>query len=318
MTVPLLTGQFNPTGNGDTVSAAGTFQTNTWTAAVFPLAVSATDTNIYIGTYIDHNAPGTLEQFKFQINPAGGSSGTIWESSNNRLFTLGSSAQTNPVVFWNNLSTNQVLLQATTITFTVNMTNAVDVFGNPFVPSTDSVIVNGDWPTPPWPVNWTDPALLQDYPAYVLQNNPVGSSFYTGTFTVPAGHTLVVQYKYGIDHNDLDQLSNTNADNEAGAFLNHTRYIRGQGSYSFPTDIFGIQRTNLAAATEPAFGALATGVPAAGLLPITWLGLPSVHLQTTTNLANPVWQDINGTAGLNSTNWPMTNSAEFFRLIQTP
>jgi len=314
MTVPLLTGEFNPSGNGDTVSAAGTFQTNQWTAGAFTLAPSDANPNIYIGTYVDYHAPGTGEQFKFQINPAGNGASASWESVNNRTFTLSANAQTNPVVFWNNLNTNQVTLQATTIKFTVNMDNAVDVFGNPFDPGNDRVLVNGDFVTPTWPVNWTDPAIDSDYGAYFLANDPSGSPFYTGTFIVPAGHSLEVQYKYGIFHNT--SAINTNADNEASAYLNHTRYIRAMGSYNFPTDIFGIQQTNLPAATEPAFGNLAIGSPAAGIVPITWLGLPSVHLQTSTNLTNPVWQDQTDTTGLSATNWPMTSGAQFFRLIQ--
>lgn len=313
MTVPLLTGEFNPSGNGDTVSAAGTFQTNQWTAGAFTLTASA-NPNIYVGTYVDYHAPGTGEQFKFQINPAGNGGSASWESINNRTFTLNATAQTNPVVFWNNLNTNQVLLEATTIKFTVNMTNAVDVFGFPFDPNNDRVLVNGDFVTPTWPVNWTDPAIDSDYGAYFLQNESPGSSLYSVSFVVPAGHSLEVQYKYGIFHNTA--AINTNADNEASAYLNHTRYIRTFGTYNFPVDIFGIQQTNLPAATEPAFGNLAIGSPVAGKVPVTWLGLPSVHLQTSTNLSNPVWQDQNNTTGLSSTNWPMSGSAQFFRLIQ--
>jgi hypothetical protein len=314
MSVPLLTGALNP-GNGDTVSAAGTFQTNQWTAGAFVLTASAGNPNIYIGTYTDYNAPGTGEQFKFQINPAGNGASANYESVANRMFLLASMAQTNPVVFWNNLSTNQVLLAPTTITFTVNMSNAVDVFGYLFDPVNDNVVVNGDFLNPTWPNFWTD-ALLGgfDYTANLLQNN-AQNLLYTGTFTVPAGSSLEVQYKYGIIHG-YTGTSNTNADNEAGFGMNHTRYVRASGSYNFPTDIFGIQRTNLAAATEPPFGNLAVGALAAGHVPITWLGLPSVSLQTATNLSNPVWQTQTGTAGLSATNWPVTAPVQFFRLIQ--
>lgn len=316
MTVPIVTGSFNP-GNGDSVSAAGTFQSpisaNQWQAGVFVLTNNPTGTNqyLYTGTYIDQNAPGTGEQFKFQIDSPNNDN-TNWESINNRTFTQGSSAQVLPAVTWNNEDTNTVLLQPTTITFTVNMTNAVDVFGYPFDPANDDVVIAGTFTTPQWTLNWTDPLLASDYGQYVLQNNPAGSELYTGTFTVPAGSPFEIQYKYGIYH-DTGEI-NTNADNEAGFGLNHTRYIRTAGAYNFPVDIFGLQQTNLPAATETAFGNLAIGSPVAGKFAINWLGLPGVHMQVSTNLFN--WQDINTTTGLNATNWPASGPNEYFRLVQ--
>ncbi len=150
----------------------------------------------------------------------------------------------------------------------------------------------------------------------MLANNPPGSSLYTATFLVPAGNPLEVTYKYGIYHDTGDL--NTNVDNEAYYGQNHTRYIRSTGTYNFPVDTFGVQLTNAAAATEPVFGNLAVGQPAAGKLPVTWLGYPNVHLQTSTNLAGNVWQDLNSTTGLSSTNWPMSGDNQFFRLIQLP
>jgi len=228
---------------------------------------------------------------------------------------LGSTAQTLPVVFWNDEDPNNVLLVPTTVTFTVNMTNAVDVFGNPFDPANDLVMVDGTFVTPNWPVmdHAADPVINSDYPSHVLQNNPPGSSFYTDTFTVPPGTSLEIFYKYGIYHNS--SALNTNVDNEAGFGDNHERYIRALGTYNFPVDIFGIQRTNPAAATEPSFGNLAIGQPAAGQLPITWLGRPGVYLQSTTNLVTGVWVNVNATDGTNSDSWPQTAGSEFFRLV---
>jgi hypothetical protein len=315
MTVPLAAGQFNP-ANGDTCGAAGTFQTNQWTVGANGFLLTnnptAANSNIYSGTYIDLNTPGTAEQYKFVINSGGT---TTYESINNRTFLLNSSARTNPLVLWNNEDPNQVILTPTTVTFTVNMTNAVDVFGNPFNPATDVVVVNGNFMNPPWPNFWSD-ALLGgfDYVQNVLQNGGT-NLLYTGTFTVAAGSSLQVQYKYGIIHN-FTGTSNTNADNEANFGLNHTRYIRTVGNYNFPVDIFGIQQTNLAAATEPAFGNLAIGKPTAGQLPISWLGLPGVHLQFTTNLLSTNWVNLNATSGTSATNWPTGGGNGFFRLIQ--
>jgi hypothetical protein len=147
----------------------------------------------------------------------------------------------------------------------------------------------------------------------LLQNGGT-NLLYTGTFTIGAGNPLQIQYKYGIIHN-YTGTGNTNADNEAFANLNHTRFIRATGTYNFPVDNFGMQQTNLAAATELPLMNLAIGKPTAGHLPITWLGLPGSHLQYTTNLANHVWVDWTATTGFSATNWPQTNAPAFFRAV---
>jgi hypothetical protein len=319
MTAPIAAGTFNP-GSGDTVSAAGTFQSslsaNQWKAGLFVLTnnPTAANTNIYSGVYIDPNPPGAGEQYKFTINPGGNGSSANFETINNRFFVLPSTAETLPVVYWNNADPNNVLLAPTTVTFTVDMTNAVDSFGYPFNPASDAVIINGDFLTPQWPNFWTD-ALLGgfDYTANLLQNDGT-DLLYTGTFTVPSGKSLEVQYKYGIIHN-YNGTGNTNCDNEALPNLNHTRYIRATGTYNFPVDIFGIQQTNLPAATEPSFGSLAIASPVAGHLPLSWLGRPGVYLQYTTNLSNGPWVQVGATGGINSTNWPETNGPVYFRLV---
>jgi len=316
MTAPIASGILVP-ANGDTVSAAGTFQSslaaNQWKAGTFVLSPTAANTNIYTGTFIDANAPGSSEQFKFQINPAGNGASANWESVANRLFTLGSTAQTNPLVYWNNLDPNNVLLGSTMITFTVNMTNAVDDFGYPFNPTTDAVVVNGDFMNPTWPNLWIDANLgTLDYSGNVLQNDGT-DLLYTGTFTVAAGNSLAVQYKYGIIHN-YTGYANTNCDNEAGYGQNHTRYIRATGTYSFPVDIFGSQ-TNAAAATEPSVGSLGIGSPAGGNLPLSWLGRPGVYLEYTTNLVAGPWVQLSATSGTNAFSWPQTNGTAFFRLV---
>ena len=337
MTVPIVSGTFNP-GSGDTVSAAGSFQTNTWNTGVFILTnnPSGGNAHLYTGTYLDRNQPGAGEQYKFVITS---STATNYETiSGNRTFLLGSTAQTLPVVFWNNLNTNQFILAATTVTFTVDMTGAVDVYGFPFDTAHDSVVINGDFATPAWnsyPNNspayfWTDTYFydpidnISDYgpgnpygPNFILQDSGDGQHF-TGTFTIPAGHSYQVNYKYGIYHNNSAFL--TNCDNEAFANNDHHRYVRANGTYNFPTDIFGVQRPtnpNSATATEPLYG-IALGHPSAGHLSINWLGFAGVLLQSSTNLVNPVWQNVSGSGGAGSTNWPMSSGAQFFRMWPTP
>jgi hypothetical protein len=328
MTVPIVSGTFTP-GSGDTVSAAGTFQTNTWSPGSFVLTNNSggANPNIFTGTYLDRNQPGAGESYKFVVISGGGAN-TNWEN-NNRTFLLGSTAQSLPTVFWNNLNTNQVVLAATTLNFTVDMTGAVDSFGYPFVSGSDAVVINGDFLNPQWPNIWTDATLYyppfgNDYgpgngsnPVLVLQDSGDGYHF-TGSFTIPAGQTHKITYKYGIYHSNGSQF-NTNCDNEGVFGQNHERYIRNSGTYNLPTDIFGAPRVGkyAAGAGEPLYG-IALGSPMPGHLPINWLGFPGVHLQTCTNLVTPVWQDLSGTDGAGTNNWPTISGGQFFRLWPTP
>ena len=334
MTVPIATGMFNP-GSGDTAGCAGTFQTNQWTVgnvSSFILTNNPTsaNSNVYSGTYVDRNAPGSIEAYKFVINTNGG--GTLFETPSStgggdRAFVLGSSAATNTLVFWGDTNSSQVLLTPTIVTFTVDMAGAVDTFGYPFDYNNDLVVIDGNFVTPQWPHIWTDatlyyPSIQNDYgpgncagnPNLVLQTTD--NRFFTGTFTIPAGQPHQVLYKYGIYHNNSS--FNTNCDNEGGYGQNHVRYIRSSGTYNFPVDLFGEQRTNAyaAGAGELLYG-IASGTVSAGHLPVSWLGFSGVNLQTCTNLANQVWQNVS-TNGTGTTNWPATGAPRYFRLWPTP
>lgn len=314
MSLPIAAGTFNP-GNGDTVSVSGSFQTNQWTPNAFLLSPTGGNGHIYSGTYTVADQPGTGEQYKFVITTSGGP--TNYETiSANRTFLLGSSATTLPVVYYNNLDPNNALLAPTVVTFSLTITNGtLDVFGNPFNPATDLIFVDGDFTSPQWQVmgNATDPTIDQDYPAYVMTNNPIGSSTYTAQFTIPAGNPLQLTYKYGIYHNQPYQI-NTNVDNEAGFALNHSRYIRATNTYNLPSDTFGAQRVSLANATEISFGNLTIGAPSAGKALVSWLGRPGVYLQSATNLASPTWSTIPYTNGVSSNNWSTTGNPTYFRL----
>ena len=308
--------------NGDTVGCAGTFQTNSFgvgaTGFILTNNPTASTSNIFSGSYVDRNAPGAGERYKFVINTNGG--GTAYElpastGGGDRQFLLGSVAATNPLVLWNDLSLNDVALTDTTVTFTVDMNNASDLFGFPFDAGNDTVFIAGDFTSPTWLINWTDPIPDQTYSGYQLVNTPPGSSLYSHAFVIPAGNSILVNYKYGIYHNTSSL--NTNLDNEAGFGLDHTRYVRANGTYSFPTDIFGVQRTNSSLAVEPPFGNLAAGKLVAGKIPVTWLGRRGVRLQTATNLVNAVWQNEPATDGSSATNWPVgTFKTRYFRLVQ--
>jgi hypothetical protein len=313
MTVPLEAGTFSP-ANGDILSVAGTFQTNTWSPGICVLTNSAVSTNIYYGTFLDLNQPGIGEAFKFQIMPSSLAS-TNWENSGDRFFLLGSTALTNPLVLWSNLDPHNAAPTATLVTFTVDMTGAVDDNSVAFDVNNDLPLVDGDFTSPQWQVmnNATDPTVLGDYSSYFL--NRVGNTMlFTNSFLVPAGNALQLSYKYGILHNS-GNINTSTVDNEAPFGQNHVRFIRALGSYNLPTDIFGQQHTNQAAATEPSFGNLAIGRLSGGTFPISWLGRPGVHLQYTTNLVNSAWIDVSATDGGMATNWPSTSSGRYFRLV---
>ena len=321
MTYQIQLGYFHP---GSSVYVAGNF--NGWPAASsgtglvltnYPPYNSGGNTNIYYGTNTFTGLPGTSPtQYKFNQNDASAQNGG-WESIDNKTLTLLTTNGTLvlPIAVFNNLYASEVLATNTLLTFTVDMTGAVDEFGNPFDVNNDEVLVDGDFLNPQWAAlsHPTDPEIQSDYGQNFLTRE--GSTMlFTNSYLVPAGNPLEITYKYGIYHDSGDL--NTNVDNEAGYAQNHVRYIRNDtGVYNFPTDIFGQQRTNSAAAQEIAFGNLAIGRPSGSVFPITWLGLPGVHLQYSTSLGGG-WTDLNGTDGTMSTNWPSTSNTSFFRLIR--
>ncbi|HVU28309.1 MAG TPA: hypothetical protein VHG71_11315 [Verrucomicrobiae bacterium] len=278
--------------NGDALNGwSGTACTNDPTAA---------NTNVYTSPYF-HLQVGTAVQYQFrylsdgqtQYDAKGGVSGV------NRTFTVPNVASTNvPTVFWDDALPTDVLNVDTTVTFTLNMTNAVGVTnGVPehvFDPANDYVFVNGDFAG--W-LNW-DPITLFGA-GLELENNPPGSELYTYTVTFPAGHARALTYKYSINGND----------DEAGFAQNHFRYIRStNGVYNLPMDTFGVMYN------EPKVGGLTIGNPSGGVVPINWLSYPNVNLQMSTDLTT--WQDVPNTVGGSSTNWPVGSGNAFFRLIQ--
>jgi hypothetical protein len=206
------------------------------------------------------------------------------------------------------------------VTFSVDMTDAKEYPSGPaFDPNSDTVFLNSPGFTGAW-LGW-DPYSLGSYQLF-----QVGSSLiYTNTFSVPVGGAITVTYKYGI-WDGADTL-----DNEAVSGSNHGRVIRSLagGAYSFPTDTFGNQYN------EPSFGDL-KAVPSqisvdypSKSVKVSWLGSPSVQLQTTTNLSKGAWVSHPETSGttwstgvpstdgfISVTNMLLGQGPLFFRLLQ--
>lgn len=97
-------GNFNP-ANGDTVVVSGTFSTTDWTTTS-TLAASVGDSNLYTGTFNNNVTAGGTENHKFIINPGGNSPANqlVWESGNDRFFTVTAGNQTLPVVYFDNVT----------------------------------------------------------------------------------------------------------------------------------------------------------------------------------------------------------------------
>jgi hypothetical protein len=318
MTSQIASGVINISA-GDTVGVAGTFQNPAWSGAT--LSPSGSNPNIFTGTFPVTAALGGAVDYKFIYTPV--STGTaVYESpastsGNNRAFAMPSTALTLPVVFWADEDPNNILLQDTEVTFTVDMTGAVDDTSIPFTASTDDVVIDVSFPiasldTTAWPFLWTDPLPSEDTPDlyFILENS--SGNLYQGTYLVSAGNPLQVQYKYGIYHN-AGSANNGTLDNEAPFGDNHSRYIRAVGAYSFPTDVFGQQVSNPTAANEISFGNLVATLPSPGTIALTWLGRPGVYLQSSPDLS--VWTTIPGSGGLSSSNISTSGSQKFFRLV---
>ena len=282
---------FDPTSvtvNGDALSPNG------WGGTPCTNNPSAANTNVFISPYFSIQV-GTAVQFQYRYLSSGN---TMYDalggiSGVNRTLTVPNLTSTNiPTVYWDDALPTDLLNVDTTVTFTLNMTNALGTDAHVFDPTADYVFINGDFSG--W-LAWNPISLS----SYMLANNPVGSEVYTYSQIFPKGHVRAVTYKYSIN----------GVDDEAGFAQNHFRYIRStNGVYNMPMDTFGTQYN------EPKVGGLAIAPVSGGSLPITWLPYPNVNLQSSTNLIN--WQDVLNTRGASSTNWPAGNGSLFFRLIQ--
>jgi hypothetical protein len=286
MTAQVLNGNFDPSGGS--VELRGNF--NGWGTPQILCTnnPAAANTNIYSTVVSLVDGIGAREQYKFWSTvPVNGG----WETmaDNRTVAIVSGTAQTLPAVFFSNVDPNDLLPADTTVTFRVNMTNAVGTDAHAFDPASgDGVYINGV----PSFINW-------DTGLPLLSNNPVGSTNYSIDIFLPKGSAVMQTYKYGIN----------GVDDEAPANANHVRYIRQTGTYVMPLDKFGVQTV------ETSFGNLQANRSSAGHILISWLGRPGVHLQTKSSITDP-WTDHSETDGLGSTNWPSAGAPQFFRLIK--
>jgi hypothetical protein len=320
MSSQIQLGKFAP---GYGVYVAGAF--NNWPSPGGGLVLTndppyngGSNTNIYYGTNKFIGLPGSSPtEFKFNNNaPMADNSG--WEQSNNRSLTLLTTNGTLllPVVNFNNTISSDYFAANTMVTFTVNMTNAMAGVApsNSFDPDTMLVRITGNFDDNGWaPSPWSPPNLR-------LMTRIGGSSTYTYTHTVLAGHPVDIHYKYSFD-DGVNPL-----DNEAPAYQDHIRVVRtpASGSYTLPMDTFGNQHV------EPAFGGLTIAPAVGGKVSVQWLGRPGVKMQNNTSLNGGAWTTHDGTDGATwtgtttstsdgtatVTNLPASGSAGFIRLVK--
>jgi hypothetical protein len=287
-------GNFVP--GSDTVEARGSW--DGWSSGIALTNDPASSSpNIYSMTFpISSPAPGGLCAYKFHTYGIH----DRYENDPNRLLLVTNPATIQPVVYFFNLATNDLLPADTLVTFQVSMTNAASWAGySPPIAfnKTMQVDINSDW-FHWWDWNLPPPAQ------YVLTNGPSGDWIYSVTLLIPKGSPVALIYKYGID----DGVNNR--DNEAPFKVNHLRYVRAVGNYVMPLDTFGAMEE------EISFGNLSVGPASAGSVAVSWLGRPGVHLQTATDLSSGLWLDLLATDGLSSTNYPVDAGSTFFRLVK--
>ncbi len=305
---------FNPasvTINGDLFGWGGVALTNN---------PSAANTNIYTSpTYTDGVGSSINYQFRYTELSTGN---TVYDHANganggqgNRQYIVPNVANTNVYAVFNDASLDDYLLQPATVTFSVDMNGAVGNDGHVFDPNQDSVYLNGTFAG--W-YAWSGGVNPAPAPAGYQMIEEGFTTIYTNTLVIPAGQTLTAIYKYGID---AGSVNGGPADDEAASGQNHERVIRStvMNPYVFATDTFGFQYNEpYFSLSNPAGGHLAVGAKNAdGFLPVSWLGRPGANLQSTTNLLNPVWQNLPATDG---TNWVLGYSSTngFVSVFNTP
>ncbi|HWQ90122.1 MAG TPA: hypothetical protein VN673_00505 [Clostridia bacterium] len=287
-----VSGGFNGWGDGGllTNNPSAEYPTNWWYSETFTV----------ITQLVPPSAPADrkINRYKFRAN--GG-----WEEpltlnvtgSNDRWWDATTTGdRVLPLVFYSDASPCELLSQETTVTFQLHLTNGtVAVDGHVFDNSVDTVHVNGESLLGAWQ-SWNVflPQLIRE----------AETDMYTNTFIIPPGRPRNQKVKYGI--NGLD--------NEAPTYQDHIQWIRTTNTtYVMAPVEFG---TNYASArVQEQFGGLTISKPAAGSVPVTWLGGPCVTLQSRGSLgAGAPWVDLPATDSTSSTNVPQTGTEQYFRL----
>lgn len=271
-------GNFDPETHP--VEVHGSF--DNWSAAGVVLAADPANADIYQGTVNINGAAGTPYEYKFVINKPGGAE---WEGNvgpggpfGNRVLNLAAgSSQTLPLVYFNNVTNNPGAGIA--VTFQANM--IVQYVRGLFDPATGVVDVRGpfnSWGNPP----------------YVLTNSPSNPYLFLGTLSVSnASPGNTVAYKF-----------NMNGTWETG---DDRGFVLATSSQTLPSRYFD-DLSHLGSVSI-------TPGPLPDEMTVSWTGYPHARLQSATDLANPVWEDVPNTEGQSSTTvFFLDPEMKFFRV----
>lgn len=275
-------------------------------ASGFQLFEDTTRPGIFTNVYLmESEMSGSTVEYKYTIwrTPTGT---TVWEDGNNKTLSFNGSEPVNaggyhlitvPKTYFNNITASDILTSDTLVTFRVNMSNAKNSDGSAFDPAAQGVWINGNFI--PWWGWGSMPVEYQLLDGGTGGDATAGDKIYTLGVTLPRGTNTRLEYKYGMD----------SADNEAGFGLNHVRYVRANGTYVMPIDVFGVMET------EPVVGALSISAPSSGSVTITWNGRIGVRLQSASTIGGG-WTDVAGTDGQSSKVVTLGAGQQFFRLVK--
>jgi hypothetical protein len=264
MSVQRSLGNFDP-ALGHTVEVHGSF--DGWGAGAM-LTVNAANANLYEGTVSVNGSAGAPYEHKFVMNQGGGT--LTWEGNvgsggpfGNRTFNLGTSPQTLPVVYFNNLTNDPGA--GIPVTFRVSL--EVPIARGMFDPTSGTVVVAGQFN------NWSTSASP-------LTNTPANPYLYTGIIninSVPAGGS--VAHKFVLNGGTWET-----GDNRA--------FTLESPSQTLPIEYFdrvpNLGPVNIAK-VEPFFFQFT----------VSWTGGPLIRLQSAPAVGGP-WTDVPNTLGQSS------------------
>jgi hypothetical protein len=310
MSAQVLLGNFTNGDPNGSITVSGDFEGwDNGLALTNNPTLSGDASNVYSGTFPAVGFPGgTTINYKFRMN--GGWESPASTGGNNRQAAITNSTQILPLVYYNDNSIHDLVLSPITVSFSITMTNGtLDDNGYAFNPGGgDTLWINGDFLN-----NWDNgawPGPIGSLPANQQMIEVGTSGVYTNSFVVPRGNSIYLNYKYSIDSED----------DENGFATNHVREIRSYGpTYTMPQDVWSwtlAPSNTIPTIVEKDFGNLAIVAPSSGNIPITWLGRPGVVLENNSSLSSGIWTTNSGTDGTQSTNWPITSSSQFFRLLK--
>jgi len=274
-------GNFNP-GAGHSVEVRGSF--DNWGPGIM-LAVDPGNAAIYQGTVNINGSAGALFEHKFVINQGA----LVWEGNvgpggpnGNRTFTLGTSPQILPVVYFNNLTNNPGAGIA--VTFQLNM--GVPVARGTFDPASGTVTVAG-------PFNSWNPT------ASPLTNSAENPALFTGTVNIsttsPGGG---VAYKFVVNGGTW----------EAG---DNRTFTLASSAQTLPAEFFD---------RMPDLGPVSVTVVSDGffLVTVSWAPGPRIRLQKSPGPGGP-WEEVDGSLGQGTAFFDLNFEEErpptYFRLI---